>query len=809
MKQFFRITFVMLAVMACHSVFSVVNAEVGYRQPVKTISHKSKDIVRSASSSVVAKEKAVGRCLVRSAAESNQKEEIIIDEDFSLMTEGTVDSPDETHLIDIENDDIYIPDQYTHQPGWSGTGVFQAGGAAALNYPDYGGYVNTPEGNYTGQLHITCRVKPLPHNESKTPSINIGVCSGGVNSSAPRTLAYCIKEVENGDEWTEIAWDATIHDPSIDQFVQFNTYDYLVIDDIKVTVMLTSLPAPQLKEATEHKIDGFTANWSPVARADYYLLSVFHNEPLDSDADIISYSESFEGVNADGTDLDWDDMGLPEGWEFNPDEYDQVYIDEESVADGQYSLRISSDYDLVQMPNNGGLYVSLTLKARAVSTAGTKELEFPGKIYVYGWDGYKWVNPRGTYFFLPDYEWHQLDLSSVIKGKYYAVKLVFKDFEDCEMALDDFHWTTTPPAEKMFDLENIKVTGTSYAVGGLDPEKDYYFTVVAGSEALGIDAGEVKESMSAFGVSAPATIEPVNIHTNRYTAQWNSVPKATGYQVYNYNIYAASEDIQEYEVLADSFDYLDDMELTGLHNMDLVPLDDYVERLGWYGYMTILGLGGIGATKNPDFGVGGQIQSPELSLGNDGGRYKVEIELIGEPDDDIIVVNSAGEQHAIYIEDDYATETLYFEQGKEGDILTFYSDNSLNFLITNIRVLQNLKRGDKIATMVDYAYTTGLDYEFQLPEVDQEGYAYDVQAVYENYFDVAWSDRSDRRYVLIPSGIEEINSDFNTCMPVEIYTMSGVYVGTLQTGNCITSLNLLAGVYVLKSGEKTKKIVLK
>lgn len=747
--------------------------------------------------------------MVRSAEDNDQKEIIIIDEDFALMTEGTVEIPDDTHLIDIENDNIYIPDQYTHQPGWSGTGVFQAGGSAALNYPDYGGYINTPEGNYSGQLHITCRVKTLPNNTSIYPSINIGVCSGGVYSSAPRTLAYCIKDVENGDDWTELSWDATINDPSMDQFIQFNTYDYLLIDDIKVTVMLTSLPAPQLKEATEHKVDGFTANWSPVARADYYLLSVFHNEPLETGADIISYSESFEGVNAEGTDLDLDDTGLPEGWEFNPDEYDQVYIDEESVADGNYSLRISSDYDLVQMPNNGGLYVSLNLKARAVSAEGTAGIEFPGKIYVYGWDGYKWVNPRGTYFFLPDYEWHQLDLTSLIKGKYYAVKLVFKDFDNCEMALDDFQWTTTPPAEKIFDLENIKVTGTSYAVGGLDPENDYYFTVVAGSEALGIDSGEVKEAMSAFGVAAPTTEQPIGIESTKYTAQWNSVPKATGYQVYNYSIFTASEDIQDFEVLSDAFDYLEDMDLMGLHNLDLIPLDDYVNRLGWYGYMTILGMGGVGATNNPDFGIGGQLQSPELSLGNDNGRYKVEIELFGEPDDEIIVVNSAGEKHAIYIDDDYAAETLFFENGKEGDILTFYSDNSLNFLITNIRVLQNLKKGDKVATMIDYAYTTGLEHKFSLSDEGQFEYAYDVQAVYEKYLDSAWSDRSDRRYVSIPTGVEEIDSDFHADMPVEIYTLSGMYVCTLQSGNCVSSQSLPAGIYVMKSGDKTKKIVLK
>ncbi len=652
-------------------------------------------------------------------------------------------------------------------------------------------------------------MKPLPHNTSKYPSINIGVCSGGVNSSAPRTLAYSIQDIENGDEWTDIAWDATINDPSMDQFVQFNTYDYLVIDDIKVTVMLSALPAPRLKEATEHKIDGFTANWAPVARADYYLLSVFHNEPLDPDAGILSFSESFEDVNANGTDLDWDNMGLPEGWEFNPDDYDQVYLDEESVADGNYSLRISSDYDLVQMPNNGGLYVSLTLKARAVSAYGIADGEFPGKIYVYGWDGYKWVNPRGTYFFLSDYNWHKLDLTSVIAGKYYAVKLVFRDFDDCEMALDDFHWSTTPPAEKIFDIEDIRVTDTSYVVSGLDSEKDYYFTVKAGSDALGIDSGEVKESMSAFGVAAPVTEEPIDINETQYTAQWNSVPKATGYQVYNYGIFTASEDIVDFEVLSDSFDSLEDLPLTNLNNLDLIELDDYVDRLGWYGYMTIIGLGGIGATNEPDFGVGGQIQSPELSLGNDGGHYKVEIELLGEPDDQIIVVNSAGEKHAIYIEDDSATETLFFENGKEGDILTFYSDNSLNFLIQNIRILQNLKAGDKVATMMDYAYTTGLDHKFRLTDDSKTEYAFDVQAVYEKYFDTAWSDRSDRRYVLIPTGVDEIISDFISYSPLEIFSMSGLLLGNIKPGEKISSMSLPAGIYVIKCGEKVKKVVLK
>ena len=68
----------------------------------------------------------------------------VLYEDFSKFTLGSESEPEATSLTGDGAD--LIPDEYTLQPGWSGDGVYQAGGVAYLGLASdgYPGFLNTP-----------------------------------------------------------------------------------------------------------------------------------------------------------------------------------------------------------------------------------------------------------------------------------------------------------------------------------------------------------------------------------------------------------------------------------------------------------------------------------------------------------------------------------------------------------------------------------------------------------------------------------------------------------------------------------------
>ena len=90
---------------------------------------------------------------------------VLINEDFSKFVEGAETAPTEQDLADESTGAIDA--QYTQQAGWSGMGIFQAGGICAIapvyNYYFYeGGYLNTPKGDYSGVITYSFRARLLP-----------------------------------------------------------------------------------------------------------------------------------------------------------------------------------------------------------------------------------------------------------------------------------------------------------------------------------------------------------------------------------------------------------------------------------------------------------------------------------------------------------------------------------------------------------------------------------------------------------------------------------------------------------------------
>ena len=57
----------------------------------------------------------------------------------------------------------------------------------------------------------------------------------------------------------------------------------------------------------------------------------------------------------------------------------------------------------------------------------------------------------------------------------------------------------------------------------------------------------------------------------------------------------------------------------------------------------------------PEYGLGGQIQSPELSLGNNGGDFHVTITACGSTGDYLDIITSAGTGVMFPLSEEYET----------------------------------------------------------------------------------------------------------------------------------------------------------
>lgn len=115
------------------------------------------------------------RKLTPKRAQSQQTE--LIAEDFSNFTSGSIDNPDTLNWVantwkGTSND---IAPSLTHQPGWIGNFVAQAGGAAGLRAPgaayQTSAFIATPAQDYSGTVTVTFRARRWPGYKG---NINIG-----------------------------------------------------------------------------------------------------------------------------------------------------------------------------------------------------------------------------------------------------------------------------------------------------------------------------------------------------------------------------------------------------------------------------------------------------------------------------------------------------------------------------------------------------------------------------------------------------------------------------------------------------------
>ncbi len=203
--------------------------------------------------------------------------ELVLSEDFNKFTAGTESEP---------ADEITDFDSYTQSPGWSGSGVMQAGGAAFI---PAGAQLAAPAldlGANGGNYCISFRAKSDADGAFFfLMDSNSGFMSGYITN-----------------EWTTYTVTlSTGSGPSMKAeptVVYFYGYTDILIDDLVIddsgVARNAALPA------TDFTTESFTANWLPSQNAKTYLLNVF---TLDYDVETTVFSRKYliKDREVDGT----------------------------------------------------------------------------------------------------------------------------------------------------------------------------------------------------------------------------------------------------------------------------------------------------------------------------------------------------------------------------------------------------------------------------------------------------------------------------------------------------------------------------
>lgn len=438
-------------------------------------------------------------------AEETGDWETLINEDFSLMTAGTEDVPDGT-MMPGESFGL-LPDELFHTPDWYGIGVYQAGGNVALNYPGFGGVLNSPMMNMEGSIRIKMRVKSI----DRTRPFFVQLAAGGYDFPFDPTGTGQMNMYQFTPEegWQDIELNIINPYTGDDCFVQINAGTYnnggLVIDYITVERDKDYIATPTDLSATAFKEDGFTASWGKPYGAESYLVTLYEKKIVGTDN--FTSEETFENASVEGGTV----TGLSQGWTASVSgTADGQYFTDTDTPDGNKALLFASDNDVLEFDADGSEILGLTLTMKTLASSENSDVT----VYFELFDGTGWHTYSTGLGFIPTDEWLVMDLTKVLDGftpgmytKFrlrfsgigYALEKGLSDVSEV-IAADVVSCTTSPLTETTLVAEDMPADNTSMTFTELDMNNVYSFTVKS-TRADG-KTSEASQLFYAYGVAA-------------------------------------------------------------------------------------------------------------------------------------------------------------------------------------------------------------------------------------------------------------------------------------------------------------------
>lgn len=398
------------------------------------------------------------------------------------------------------------------------------------------------------------------------------------------------------------------------------------------------------------------------------------------------------------------------------------------------------------------------------------------------------------------------------------------------------HWRRVEGAEK-YELQlftydkygqpqyvegSFSTTSNSYHFSDLEEEWNAYYLQVRA--IAGDKQSPWSSPLLVEGIASPTLNPETLIRGNNFTASWQHVAGAYKYELNAYYCHRATTDEQFYHADTD-FSFIKAVE-TG-SQIDF----GFDELPGWFFGAAELQDGYIGIQGAFAYlGYAAQIESPALNLSSSGGKLSVEFKAKNDDARTGVAVALYNPENGDFtLADSYETELsknwytvkASLEGGIDGSILAIIPTRSGNVYVDDLKVWQNIK-ADAIgqrtaltkATTDNSISVSGL----KCPANDFIGYR--VRAVGISADQTRWlySAYTPMRYPMGMSSIEDIvNEDGKLEINVSgltvsvdgtgefyVYDMMGHKVGTSHCGGQLTLPH--AGIYIIKSGNRTAKI---
>lgn len=483
-----------LAIAAC--------AVLAYAGTRATTKHSVAGVKKAATEKAL---KAANKAVNKADEGDGAYEVVLMAEDFAKFTAGSEATPDATDVTDADTG--LIADELTDAPGWSGYGVFQAGGCAYIGMVEYidgeeTGYISTPTFASTGNLVISFRARVAEEGASDALCA-VSVDDDDTDYYDPMAGVLDYNEAVITDEWD--TYEIEVKGGATNTFVQLYAYEYpIFIDDIVVKeVESVEVPAPTALAATNVTPTSFTANWEEVEGADRYLLSVFSATTTDSGVEETTVTEGFDGIVASdskGKFIDTEKSTFPEGWTLSLSENGtsrQIYTSNGNYNSAGVALAFDATGDYIETPTAPA---PITEFSFWVKNQGASEGSI---ITVSGFNGTEWIELGDLDF--GDLESNFADFVGLDVDEEGIVKLRFeytKVAGNC--AIDDVSYTYGGDIINIdYVLDGEEVNGTSYDVTGLEAGKQYYYYVEA---AIGSNYSDASNIIEVDGEGAVAEI---------------------------------------------------------------------------------------------------------------------------------------------------------------------------------------------------------------------------------------------------------------------------------------------------------------
>lgn len=778
---------------------------------------------------------------------------VLINEDFSGLTAGTEDNPDATTLVDDMGDFVNPSALKPYDSGlsykkWGGIGLYSAGGCIAIKD---GWFLNTPAGDMSGDVTITFRAR-LAKGQDDTGRNALDL----IFLSRKGLVDFGRKTYSLTEEWQSFSYSSDKGNFETTGFQFYaNTEATILIDDIRVERQQKSIQTPTAQDAENVTDHSFRAVWTPTG-AESYLLNVYSKKVS---GNTINVSEGFEAVDADSDGrLNAEKPNLPEEWAFVWTDPTKPHVAMGEGPDGSTkAIRLVDEGDSFTTPvmKDGVTEFSFWLKAQPTQT------EVPNGSYIqvsvdteYGLYPWKFIDVSAL---LSDEarDGKVFDITTALKAfeKVYALKFEYMPVKGDNTAVlfDNVTYAYPEPAELNYALKDQKVEAQpnadaeadmTYDVTGLDPEFDYFYTVKAVSDGY---VSEPSKEIEVFAVSQPTVLEPTDITSDGYTANWTCGNKVDVFRVEQVQLNTIDKDTDAYTILYEDFSKVkSDKTEADIAKGDIEkdeysdgygPIDDLTQLAGWKASSLQCVDGWLGGMESS--GVTGEIPgaivTPAMDLSHNEGECDVTVRAWGTEDDWLVIqgVNPAAYSAIRFPEGGFVEATVNIPTCTKKEQLTFYSNNYRSFLIDYIKVTQNVKAGDKVEVVTSSVLTE--DNTTKSMYMDRPNFGPDHDIYYRvtglryyhgNRKDAVASSPSDMMLVKAPAtSIQTVGKTESSVTTVaggvsvttadnavlDVFTVTGQKALTRTLAPGTTDVSLAPGVYIIKVADQAVRVVVR